>query len=119
MRLWRTVLKLIRTLVNGARVRWDNLFIHPVCNLRRDRAPVICGICFPLCWRCTAILAGFLATRFSLPRELNGPHAILPLFLVFPCGVDGVLQYFLGIESTNKRRIASGLLAGIGFAIFQ
>ena len=33
--------------------------------------------------------------------------------------IDGVAQYQYKIESTNTRRIITGILAGIGFAIFM
>lgn len=42
---------------------------------------------------------------------------ILTILILFTF-IDGVLQYFLGIESNNFRRIFTGFLAGVGFGFF-
>ncbi|TGO02632.1 hypothetical protein PN36_21685 [Candidatus Thiomargarita nelsonii] len=87
----------------------------PVCNLRGDRAPHICGICFPLCWRCTSIIASFLLSHHILVLwiEIN---SVIALLLCVPTVIDGTLQYYFYIESTNFRRIWTGILAGVGIA---
>ena len=80
----------------------------PVCNCRADRAPRLGRYSFPLCWRCTAIITGML-----IPLVL--PPWLAVLFML-PCLIDGIAQYHAGIESTNGRRILTGLPAGIGIA---
>jgi uncharacterized membrane protein len=92
----------------------------PFCNKRYDRAPHIGnGKCLPLCWRCLAIYSSvFIA--YPLMRLFNIHIFFLYGFLfLIPCTVDGVAQYQYKIESTNARRIITGILAGIGFAILM
>lgn len=38
------------------------------------------------------------------------------MFLIVPLALDGTLQYFGFFESTNIRRLSTGILAGIGIA---
>lgn len=109
----------IRRLMQVATIRWQHLFVLPVCNLRADRAPVVCGICFPLCWRCTAIILGMMVVRTGGLAELAASPLATGVLLVTPCGIDGALQYGWGVESTNLRRIVFGLLAGCGLALIR
>jgi uncharacterized membrane protein len=107
----------IQGLVWAMVIRWKSLFVLPVCNLRVDRAPVCCGICFPLCWRCTAIILGMIMMKTGGFAELVGHPFVTGLLLVTPCAIDGTMQYGWHIESTNFRRIAFGFLAGCGLPL--
>lgn len=68
---------------------------------------------FPLCARCTGILIGYMvgivwaavAGYFSI---------ILSLLLILPLLIDGGIQYVIKKESTNTRRLVTGILAGVG-----
>ena len=84
----------------------------PLCNKRSDRAPRLFGKPFILCWRCTGILIGYILSKFIATTGLM-PKTILPLLLLIPCAIDGTLQYGFGIESTNIRRVTTGILAGL------
>ncbi len=45
------------------------------------------------------------------------PGMLTGMLLLIPCTVDGTLQYYFYIESSNVRRIMTGLLAGMGLTI--
>jgi len=81
----------------------------PLCNGKPDCAPILWGVPFLLCWRCTAIAVSAMlayAAGFIVP----GGIAVL---LAVPCIVDGSLGY-LGVRpGTNWRRASTGTLAGL------
>jgi uncharacterized membrane protein len=73
----------------------------------------------PFCTRDVGIFVGLtFGFVFALGRriELTVPIMILALT---PIGLDGTIQLFTDYESTNIRRIGTGLIAGIitGFAL--
>ena len=85
----------------------------PLCNLRAERAPHIGKFVFPLCWRCTGLLVGgMIATiaRLILPV----PHC-LPIAIAscLPLAIDWTVQRLEIKESTNWRRLTTGILLGI------
>lgn len=44
---------------------------------------------------------------------------MLGLLMIAPTGIDGLLEYRWGRESNNKRRLLTGLLAGVGCAVTE
>ena len=71
----------------------------------------------PFCARDVGIFAGLsIGFIFSLGRriELTLPIVILSLL---PIGLDGTIQLFTDYESTNPKRIITGLIAGIATGI--
>jgi uncharacterized membrane protein len=67
----------------------------------------------PFCARDVGIFAGLtFGFVWALGRriELTLPMIILALI---PIGLDGTIQLFTDYESTNIRRVATGLIAGI------
>ena len=83
------------------------------CHQRADRSFFICGKQFPVCARCTGVFFGecmALATFrfFSLPL-------ILLLFFCSIMLLDWLIQHIGIKESTNWRRLATGLLGGYGY----
>lgn len=106
-------------LARALRVRYRSIGVAPICNLRPDRAPRLCGFCFPLCWRCTSISAAMLIIcQFRVSEFVPSQTArwVLAIALCIPTACDGILQYVFQIESTNFRRISTGVIAGIGIA---
>lgn len=93
---------------------------EPLCNGRSERAPHLGSFCFPLCWRCTSILIGIALLNW-VDLSWFFSHLIigilLSLGLIVPCVVDGLRQYYQKCESTNERRIVTGILAGCGFNV--
>ena len=71
----------------------------------------------PLCARCTGILFGQL---FSVPFAVlyHDVSPLVLLILVFPLILDGVVQYVTNYESTNLRRLLTGIMYGIGMVLF-
>ena len=85
------------------------------CHQRPDRSFFFHGWQFPVCARCTGVLAGQLA-GFPLAIKKN----ISALTAVLCCEttmLDWLLQYSGVKKSTNKRRLVTGLLGGFGLAV--
>lgn len=82
------------------------------CHQREDRSFQIKGWQFPICSRCTGILTGQLIgiILFLLPGEIPLWVDVLFLGIMFS---DWVIQYKKIKESTNRRRLVTGNLAGI------
>jgi len=95
--------------------RLNSLGKAPICNLKPARAPHIGSFVFPLCWRCTGVTIG-LVGGMPIGMLLAPVHrelliAIVAL-LVTPLVVDGLLQKLGHVESTNARRLVTGMLCG-------
>lgn len=70
----------------------------------------------PICARCAGFVAGNMAglgVLFAL-GPASWAWALAGLALLAPAGVDGGLQAAGRIMSTNPRRLATGLLGGVG-----
>ncbi len=89
------------------------------CHQRPDRSFFFRGKQFPVCARCTGVFLGeciaFVVFRWFAPSKI--------LLLSF-CGMmllDWLVQALNVRESTNWRRLITGLLCGYGFGtlIFQ
>lgn len=67
---------------------------------------------FPICARCTGILIGYIIGIIYIVifKEL---HIFLELLLMIPLLIDGTGQYLGYFQSTNVRRLLTGILAGI------
>ena len=69
---------------------------------------------FPLCARCTGIMAGY-PIGFLLVLLLNATNAwVIGFCLNVPLYIDGILQANGIRESTNWRRLVTGMLSGAG-----
>lgn len=94
---------------------------------RADRGIYIYGFCLPLCARCTGLLAGSIAGTAALhllksKSDKNGnPVAALLIgsAMLVPTAVDGAVEYYAVEESNNRRRLITGLIAGIGCAFVE
>ncbi|MFA9559202.1 DUF2085 domain-containing protein [Evansella sp. AB-rgal1] len=96
----------------------------PLCNGKCERAPHIREFCFPLCWRCTSMLVSVLLFFvIHLLFEVDYPRigmvtlAVLSILFLAPMIMDGLLQYVWGKESTNRRRVVTGFVGGIGICM--
>ncbi len=86
------------------------------CHGNPDRCLTVAGRRMPVCARCAGFVAGNMTGLVLL--FAFGPAAwawaLAGLALLVPAGVDGGLQAAGRITSTNPRRLATGLLGGIG-----
>lgn len=87
------------------------------CHQLPERSFFIKGYQFPVCARCTGV---FISTILAF--------AIFPLYqpsfltCIILCGimfVDWFIQYLKLLESTNIRRLITGLIGGYGFTTLQ
>lgn len=89
------------------------LAIAFMCHQNPERSFFINGKQFPLCARCTGILAGYFLGIF-IAYITNCKNYLNYLVLVVPMVIDGGIQYIFKIESNNFRRFVTGILGGIG-----
>lgn len=83
------------------------------CHQKPERSFFWKGKQFPLCARCTGINLGY----FTLPFFVFGLIKIPLLWtfvMIIPTYLDGMIQAYFNIESTNSRRFITGLMSGIG-----
>lgn len=87
------------------------------CHCRDDRSFHYRGRKFPICARCTGLLIGFLcgAVTCCFVR----PPLWAGLLMMVPMVVDGSVQRLTSYESTNPRRLTTGMLCGFGFVVFE
>ena len=82
------------------------------CHQRADRSFSLGNYQFPVCARCTGIMASIpMAYILNYFKQMKIWIAIV---LVIPMTVDGTLQKLEIKESNNVRRFLTGLLAGLG-----
>ena len=86
------------------------------CHRRPDRSFFLHGRQFPVCARCAGVFAGECAAIIGF-RLVSPPAALL----VFFCAVmflDWLIQYLNLRESTNTRRLITGILGGYAYFTF-
>lgn len=86
------------------------------CHQMPKRSFFIHGCQFPVCARCTGVLIGYLLALIVLPFYLLS----VKLCILF-CGImfaDWFIQFLKIRESTNIRRLISGILGGYGVFSF-
>ena len=87
------------------------------CHQRADRSFFFRGYQFPVCARCTGVLIGYLV---AIPSYIAW-GASLRLCIIFAAIMllDWVLQYGKLLESTNIRRLLTGICGGYGVLTAQ
>jgi uncharacterized membrane protein len=91
-------------------MRWCNKYCK--CHQMPQRSLFLFGYQFPLCARCTGIAIGHIMA-FLLSPFITIKYSISVLTL--PLIIDGTIQYLTTYESTNLKRVVSGLLYGFAF----
>lgn len=85
------------------------------CHQRPDRSFFFHGWQFPVCARCTGVLAGQLVgIPIAIKKNISTLTAVLCCETTM---LDWSLQYSGVKKSTNKRRLVTGLLGGFGLAV--
>lgn len=87
------------------------------CHRKRERSLVIKGKQFPVCFRCMSILLGYIAVIPLYNLSIEFPIYIAVLMNI-PMLMDGYTQLKGWRESTNVLRTITGLMSGIGQAMF-
>ncbi len=88
---------------------------HLICHQKPERSFFVKGYQFPLCARCTGILVGFIITIICLTLKFYTPvnYSVLLLTIML---VDWLFQFVKIKESTNIRRLITGVLGGFGLS---
>lgn len=101
-------------------LRWQRAmkFFRKVfrCHQLRDRSIIIKGVQLPLCARCTGIVMGFCLLGPIISIFTLG-NMFISIALILGMCLDGFLQLKNIIQSTNFRRIITGL--GCGYGLFS
>lgn len=84
------------------------------CHRIPGRCFHIRGKPMPLCARCVGMAAGEIASLFWIV-VVGFPPLLASVLLCTPAVVDWSLQELFGITSTNRRRLITGLLGGVGY----
>ncbi|MDQ0245822.1 putative membrane protein [Bacillus fengqiuensis] len=87
------------------------------CHRKRERSLVIKGKQFPVCFRCMSILMGYIAVIPLYILSIAFPIYVAVL-LNIPMLIDGYTQLKGWRESSNLLRMVTGLMSGIGQAMF-
>lgn len=100
------------------------------CHQRYDRSFFFHGKQFPVCARCTGLLLAYLISiicylvvscknhSFAYPPKRGKQSHIIALFGCLTMLIDWIIQAVHVKESTNKRRVITGFLGGLGLMHF-
>jgi uncharacterized membrane protein len=83
------------------------------CHRLPERSFFYKGNPLPLCARCTGILIGYLI-GMVYAFFIGNISLLIAFVLIIPLILDGGFQALGQWESTNMRRLITGLLAGVG-----
>ncbi len=90
------------------------------CHQMPERSFFLGSYQFPLCARCTGIMAGRLLAILLLPfflLPLKTALLVLPV-LMLPLPIDGLTQRFTKYRSNNLKRVITGILWGFSTFTF-
>ena len=107
-------------IAHGASMNW-RLAFRVMCHGIPSRCFELFGVPMPICARCSGIYAGFVvgALLFPLLPAMREKVMRIALYVaVVPMAVDGLTQAVKLRESVNGLRVATGLVAGIAFAVW-
>lgn len=88
-----------------------------ICHQKKERCFIIGNHYMPICARCTGILTSFILVIILLKNNIyiNFKLAIIMIMIMF---LDWLLQYLKIKESTNSRRLLTGIIGGFGLSYF-
>ncbi|HVG38328.1 MAG TPA: DUF2085 domain-containing protein [Pyrinomonadaceae bacterium] len=85
---------------------------HLWCHQRPERSPMIGGVQFFLCWRCTGIAAGALALLMHIALKRKLPTLAVSLIFSLALPLDLIVNSFGFFALANSRRLVTGALWG-------
>ena len=100
------------------------------CHQRYDRSFFFHGKQFPVCARCTGVLISYFISilcysfvcckkhSFRYPSRSGKQSHVIALFACLTMLIDWTIQALHVKESTNKRRLITGFLGGLGLMHF-
>jgi uncharacterized membrane protein len=96
---------------------WATLGKTCGCHQLKERSFHFRGKQMFVCSRCFGIIVGYIIISpvFYFLKLNLGFYSIL---LLIPLIIDGSIQHFKILTSTNIRRLITGLLGGIGLGLF-
>ena len=87
------------------------------CHQRADRSFFYKGYQFPMCARCTGVMIGYL---IAIPIYFMCTLSISTcIFLCAIMFIDWYIQYTKLKESSNIRRLVTGICGGVGLMSLQ
>jgi len=91
---------------------------HSGCHQMPERSFFYQGKQFPVCARCTGVFIGQVMAFVLLfiKKDIKTPAIFTGLLAVM--GIDWSLQEFKVKESTNRRRLITGICGGLGLFSF-
>ena len=107
-------------IAHGASMFWRTPF-RLFCHQIPSRCLTLWNVPMPICARCVAIYAGLfigLVSWFLLPWLDERVMRIAMYVAATPMAIDGISQATRLRESTNSLRLATGLIAGLGFGLW-
>lgn len=84
------------------------------CHQMAERSFFLKGYQFPVCARCTGIAIGQLLAIVLIGLKVK-INIFISIFSLLAMTIDGGLQYFNYLKSTNFRRIITGILGGMAY----
>ena len=87
------------------------------CHQRADRSFFYKGYQFPVCARCTGVIIGYIASVITIAFIL--PDLLLGLIFCGIMFIDWFIQFVKIKESTNIRRLITGVLGGYGIVVCE
>lgn len=87
------------------------------CHRRPERSFFFRGHQFPVCARCTGIYFAAVTSLILInyiELDYNIFTLLIGILLLIPSAIDGGIQYLTDYESTNTKRLITGLLNGLG-----
>ena len=93
--------------------KWLPIFCG--CHQRPERSFFVKGYQMPVCARCEGELIGILAALIAV--WFLRPSYWLMAVMMVPMAADGLIQGLTEYESTNWRRLITGILFGFGITM--
>ncbi len=90
--------------------KWLPIFCG--CHQRPERSFFVKGVQMPVCARCEGELIGALAALVAV-WFIRPPYWLMAVIMI-PMAADGLIQALTKYESTNWRRLITGMLFGFG-----